>query len=34
MKEPLSVFATHLLKYIDDPIPLTDLMTKKVVRSK
>jgi len=31
---PLSVFATHLLKYIKQPIPLIELMLNKVVPSK
>ena len=34
MKEPLSVFSSHLLKHIDEHIPLTQLMTQKVVPSK
>lgn len=31
--EPLSVFASHLLKYIDEPLPLTVLMMHRVLPS-
>ncbi|XP_067933223.1 mucosa-associated lymphoid tissue lymphoma translocation protein 1 homolog [Watersipora subatra] len=32
-EEPLSVFASHLLRYIQEPIPLIELMMNKVVPS-
>ena len=31
--EPLSVFASHLLKHINEPVPLIELMMQKVVPS-